>query len=87
MAVWYNYPAESGHHFSCQKAGLYMSNKCQFIAQCPIVKQLDAEAEKMVANRYCLGNFKKCHRYQLHQNNQPVADHTMPWDGLSEFSG
>ncbi len=63
-----------------------MSDQCDYIEQCPIVKYFNEQSWDMMLKRYCLGDFHKCYRFQRRQKGEPVAEHNMPWDGSTEIN-
>ena len=62
-----------------------MAKQCDYAHKCPITRYFTAQQREIMFQRYCLGSYDKCHRYQLRQQDQPVSDDVMPWDGVTEI--
>lgn len=62
-----------------------MAKQCDFVEQCPIAEQFGQQDWDMMLKRYCRGEFRKCHRYQLRQQGNNVEQYLMPWDNITEI--
>jgi hypothetical protein len=63
-----------------------MGEKCQLVETCPIALYFLGENWDRMLNCYCYGNFNKCARYQIHEDNQIIPELLMPWNDLTEIN-
>jgi hypothetical protein len=52
---------------------------CKWYEVCPLKKfYAQGKLEKKWIERYCMGNFKSCVRYQMEEKGEPHPDNMLP---------
>ena len=54
-------------------------SKCPYLEGCPMFNKLRFEAtKKILVNRYCLGDYTKCARYQMRSSGKVPPPNLLP---------